>query len=226
MVYPHFAHQVDAYGVPDRQRIMERWAPPRIVKSKGEWQGQPAPSVLAIARPGWETGVPKIAPFSPLNDFLDTPVVYFTTYNIEKDHSARVHPFSRDIGRFMEFCEMMIAVQPDDDLLRTLTLSRLQDTTNSTGLQDLSQGPVDLATSGRPTSSETIGIVSGDGVSRPDPVDDLAGSGSDFPSLPVLAPNFAATVQPIRGAKRELNGQIVAARQTQQENSLQVATSR
>ena len=175
---------------------MERWAPPRVIKSNGEWQNRPEPSVLAVARPGWEFGVPKIAPSAPLNDFLGTPVVYFTTYNVEKDHSARVYPFSKDIGRFMEFCETMIAVQPTEDLLRALTLSRLQDTTNSTGLQDLSQGPVDHADLGRSTTSETIGIVPEEGVARPAPVDDLAGSGSEFPSLPVLAPNFAGTVQP------------------------------
>ena len=100
--------------------------------------------------------------------------------------------------------------------MRTLTLSRLQDTTNSTGSQDLTQVPV---------ADATPGILSEETVARRDFVDVLAGSATEFPSVPVAAPNVAGTIQHIRGAKRELGGQIVAARQTQQENSVNVRTS-
>ena len=156
MTSPAYSHQLDAYGVPDRQRMLERWAPPTTIASLGEHQNQPSPSVMAIARPGWEMGAPVIAPFQPLLDFLGEPVHFLTTYNVESDHSTRVYLFSEDIGRLLEFVETLVAVQPTDDLMRTLTLSRLQDTTNSTGLQDLTQAPVGKIT----ILSEEISILS------------------------------------------------------------------
>ena len=91
---PAFSHQLDAYAVTDRRRMLERLARPSTIASLGELQGLARPTVTAIARPGWETGAPHIFPLHHLVDFLGAPVPFFSTYNIENDNSNRVH-FSR-----------------------------------------------------------------------------------------------------------------------------------
>ena len=110
--------------------MLERSARPSLIDSLGELQGLARPTVTAIARPGWETGAPLICPFHPLVGFLGAPVPFFNTHNIENDNSNRVRPFSKDIVVLLEFVEGLISIQPQDDLMRTLSLSRLQDTTN------------------------------------------------------------------------------------------------
>ena len=38
MTSPSFCHQLDAYAVPDRRRMLEHWAPPPTIASLGELQ--------------------------------------------------------------------------------------------------------------------------------------------------------------------------------------------
>ena len=49
MTSPSFCHQLDAYAVPDKRRMLERWAPPPTIASLGELQCRPRPTVTAIA---------------------------------------------------------------------------------------------------------------------------------------------------------------------------------
>ena len=79
--------------------------------------------------------------------------------------------------------------------MRTLTLSRLRDTTNSTGLQDLTQGPAAAATADVPSEA---------GVARQDTIAALVGSTTEFPCVPAVEPSFAATIQQVRGSKGNL----------------------
>ena len=91
------------------------------------------------------------------------------------------------MSRLVEFVETLISIQPTDDLMRTLTLSRLQDTTNSTGLQDLTQAPVDKAIAGSVNIlGETVYILSEESVALPDPVDVLAGAEVSSLHFPLL----------------------------------------
>ena len=90
---PSFCHQLDAYAVPDRRRMLESWAPPPTIASLGELQCRPRPTVTAIARPGRETGAPVVSPFHPLLDFLGDAVPFYTPYNIEHDNSNSVYLF-------------------------------------------------------------------------------------------------------------------------------------
>ena len=114
LMNPTLPHQLDAYAVPDRRRMLART--PRAVPDRGT-----TPTVIPVARPGWETGAPVIFPFHPLEEFLGSPIPFYNTYNIEIDNSNRVPPFSRNIGLMLEFVETLISIQPSEDMMRTLT---------------------------------------------------------------------------------------------------------
>ena len=86
----------------------------------------------------------------------------------------------------LELVEGLSSIQAPEDLMRALTLSRLQNTTNSTGLQDITQGPAATAAADVPAEA---------GVTRQDPIATLAWSTTEFPSVPAVEPTFAATIQ-------------------------------